>query len=215
MHKSIFILSLLTFCLVTFTSCNKEKDTPVEALQNTNATNILKIDTANSKIEWKGFKIFKSENTSHLGVIKFSQGELTTLADGVLVGATLTADMLSIENLDLTDTESKTKLENHLKSDDFFAVEKFPTAKIEIKNIIPSNEGDYNSILEGNLTIKNTTKPIKINANVVYNDQQVSIFTEPTELNRKDFNIEFQSPIENGVIKDEIEVQAIIKANIQ
>lgn len=215
MRKNLFIFSLLTFCLVTFTSCNKEKNTSVEAPQNTNATNILKIDTANSKIEWKGFKIFKSENTSHLGVIKFSQGELTTLADGVLVGATLTADMLSIENLDLTDTESKTKLENHLKSDDFFAVEKFPTAKIEIKNIIPSNEGDYNSILEGNLTIKNTTKPIKINANVVYNDQQVSIFTEPTELNRKDFNIEFQSPIENGIIKDEIEVQAIIKANIQ
>lgn len=215
MHKNIFILSLLTFCLVTFTSCNKEKNISVEAPQNTNATNILKIDTANSKIEWKGFKIFKSENTSHLGVIKFSQGELTTLADGVLVGATLTADMFSIENLDLTDTESKTKLENHLKSDDFFAVEKFPTAKIEIKNIIPSNEGDYNSILDGNLTIKNTTKPIKINANVVYNDQQVSIFTEPTELNRKDFNIEFQSSIENGVIKDEIEVQAIIKANIQ
>lgn len=50
---------------------------------------------------------------------------------------------------------------------------------------------------------------------MVYNDQQVSIFTEPTELNRKDFNIEFESPIENGVIKDEIEVQAIIKANIQ
>lgn len=215
MRKNLFIFSLLTFCLVTFTSCNKEKNISVEAPQNTNATNILKIDTANSKIEWKGFKIFKSENTSHLGVIKFSQGELTTLANGVLVGATLTADMLSIENLDLTDTESKTKLENHLKSDDFFAVEKFPTAKIEIKNIIPSNEGDYNSILEGNLTIKNTTKPIKINANVVYNDQQVSIFTEPTELNRKDFNIEFQSPIENGVIKDEIEVQAIIKANIQ
>lgn len=215
MYKNIFIFGLLALSLVTFTSCNKEKNTSVEAPQNTNATNILKIDTANSKIEWKGFKIFKSENTSHLGVIKFSQGELTTLADGVLVGATLTADMLSIENLDLTDTESKTKLENHLKSDDFFAVEKFPTAKIEIKNIIPSNEGDYNSILEGNLTIKNTTKPIKINANVVYNDQQVSIFTEPTELNRKDFNIEFQSPIENGVIKDEIEVQAIIKANIQ
>lgn len=215
MYKNIFFFGLLALSLVTFTSCNKEKNTSVEAPQNTNATNILKIDTANSKIEWKGFKIFKSENTSHLGVIKFSQGELTTLADGVLVGATLTADMLSIENLDLTDTESKTKLENHLKSDDFFAVEKFPTAKIEIKNIIPSNEGDYNSILDGNLTIKNTTKPIKINANVVYNDQQVSIFTEPTELNRKDFNIEFQSPIENGIIKDEIEVQAIIKANIQ
>lgn len=215
MYKNIFFFGLLALSLVTFTSCNKEKNTSVEAPQNTNATNILKIDTANSKIEWKGFKIFKSENTSHLGVIKFSQGELTTLANGVLVGATLTADMLSIENLDLTDTESKTKLENHLKSDDFFAVEKFPTAKIEIKNIIPSNEGDYNSILEGNLTIKNTTKPIKINANVVYNDQQVSIFTEPTELNRKDFNIEFQSPIENGIIKDEIEVQAIIKANIQ
>lgn len=137
MRKNLFIFNLLTFCLVTFTSCNKEKNTSVEAPQNTNATNILKIDTANSKIEWKGFKIFKSENTSHLGVIKFSQGELTTLADGVLVGATLTADMLSIENLDLTDTESKTKLENHLKSDDFFAVEKFPTAKIEIKNITP------------------------------------------------------------------------------
>lgn len=215
MHKSIFILSLLTFCLVTFTSCNKEKNTSVEAPQNTNVTNILKIDTAHSKIEWKGFKIFKSENTSHLGVIKFSQGELTTLADGVLVGATLTADMLSIENLDLTDTESKTKLENHLKSDDFFAVEKFPTAKIEITHITPSNVGDYNSVLEGKMTIKNTTKPIKINANVVYNEKQISIFTEPTELNRRDFNIHFQSPIENGIIKDEIAIQAVIKADIQ
>ena len=41
-------------------------------------------------------------------------------------------DMTTITCLDLTEKEWNDKLVNHLKSDDFFGVEKYPTAKLEI-----------------------------------------------------------------------------------
>ena len=46
---------------------------------------------------------------------------------------TFIIDMSTITNTDLEDAEYNAKLVNHLKSDDFFGVEKFPTAKLEIK----------------------------------------------------------------------------------
>lgn len=216
MKKNLFYVSLFSVLALSIISCEKSK-VNTEEIATQKVENIRKhtINIEQSKIEWKGFKIFKSENTSHLGIINFSKGELHTLQDGVLVGGMLTADMQSIENFDLTDTEAKTKLENHLKSEDFFAVEKFPTAQFEITNVIASNEGDYNRILEGKLTIKNTTKPLKIRANVLQNDGQISIFTEPTDINREEFGVSFQSPLENGVIKNEIQIQAIIKSDFQ
>lgn len=195
-------------------SCGKDK--PVVS-QNQEVTvtkdgQLYVLDTMNSKVEWKGFKVVKSDNSSHFGTIKFESGDVT-VKNGQLESGKFVADMSSLENVDLkNDAEQKAKLENHLKSGDFFEVEKFPTATYEITKITPSNVGDYNTILDGNLTIKGITKPVQFNANVTMNGSDINIATEPKDINREDFGVKFQMPVENGIIKNELNLQVLIKA---
>ncbi len=121
--------------------------------------------------------------------------------------------MTSLTSEDLKkDAAQMEKLNGHLKSGDFFETEKFPTASYEITKVSPLAEGDYNTVLDGNLTIKGITKQMQFKANVSVKDGVVSIATEPKDISRKEFGVEFQSPVENGVIKDEITLQINVKA---
>ena len=195
-------------------SCGKDK--PVTSESNEVVTTkdgaVYTLDTLNSNIEWKGYKVVKSDNTSHFGTIKFESGDIT-IKDGKLESGAFVADMNSLENMDLiNDSEKKSKLENHLKSGDFFEIEKFPTASYEITKVTASEVGDYNTILEGNLTIKGITKPVNFNANVSVQNEMVSISTEPTDINREDFGVKFSIPAENGILKNEITLQISVKA---
>ena len=58
----------------------------------------------------------------------------------------------------MEDQEYNQKLVGHLKSDDFFGVEKFPTAKLQITNAKPFEK--YQAEVEANITIKGITQPI-------------------------------------------------------
>lgn len=205
---SAFILGM------TVVSCGKDK--PLSSVNNEVTTtaegNSFQVDTLNSKIEWKGFKILKSDNTSHFGTIKFESGDVT-VKDGKLESGKFVADMNSLTSVDLKDdAEQLNKLNGHLKSGDFFEVEKFPTASYEITKVSENANGDYNTLLDGNLTIKGITKPVQFNANVTVNNGEVSIATEPKDINREDFGVKFQMPVANGVIKNEVNLQILIKA---
>ncbi|MDY0932614.1 YceI family protein [Chryseobacterium sp. CFBP8996] len=208
------LFSLAIPALFTVVSCSKEK--PVTS--DTNEVTTTKdgsrfvLDTLNSNVEWKGYKVFKSENTSHFGTIKFESGDVT-VKDGKLESGKFVANMESLSSEDLkNDAEQLGKLNTHLKSADFFEVEKFPTSSYEITKVSSSSEGDYNTILDGNLTIKGITKPVQFKANVAVNGAEVSIATEPKDVMREDFGVKFQSPAANGVIKNEVTLQIRVKA---
>lgn len=200
---------------ITLVSCGKDK--PLSSESNVVSTskdgNVFVLDTLNSHIEWKGFKVVKTDNTSHFGTINFESGEVT-VNQGKLESGKFVADMNSLTSVDLKDdAEQLNKLNGHLKSGDFFEVEKFPTASYEITKVSENTSGgDYNTVLEGNLTIKGITKPVQFNANVSVKDDIVSIATEPKDINREDFGVKFQMPIENGLIKNEINIQILVKA---
>ena len=210
--KTLFFLTAIGGSLVI--SCGKDKPLTSESNTVTTTTDgtVYALDTLNSKVEWKGFKIFKSENTSHFGTIKFESGDVT-VKDGKLESGKFVADMSTLECTDLKgEDDGKGKLEGHLKSGDFFEVEKFPTATYEITKISPSETGDYNTVLDGNLTIKGISKPVQFLANVSVKDGVASISTQPKDINREDFGVKFQAPVENGVIKNEVNLQISIKA---
>ncbi len=215
MKRKLFSVVFSVFLAASLTiSCKKEKPVSSESNDAVAAKdgNQFTVDTLNSKVEWKGYKIFKSENTSHFGNIKFESGDVT-VKDDKLQSGKFVADMTSLTSEDLKDdAEQMEKLNGHLKSADFFEVEKFPTASYEITKVSPLAEGDYNTVLDGNLTIKGITKPITFKANVSAKDGVVSIATEPTDINRDDFGVKFQSPVANGVIKNEITLQINVKA---
>ncbi|WP_326982490.1 YceI family protein [Chryseobacterium sp. MYb264] len=215
MKKKLFLLVIPTiFTAVLLFSCNKEK--PVTGNGNevttTKEGKEFVLDTLNSKVEWKGYKVFKSESTSHFGNIKFESGDVT-VKEGHLESGKFVADMTSLTSVDLKDdAEQLGKLNGHLKSNDFFDVEKFPTASYEITKVTPSAEGDYNTLLDGNLTIKGITKPVQFKANISVKEGTVSIATEPKDIKREEFGVKFQTPAANGVISDEVTLQINVKA---
>jgi len=215
MRKKLFSLAIpALFVAAVMVSCKKDKPVTSESneVTTTKDGNQYTLDTLNSKVEWKGYKIFKSESTSHFGTIKFESGDVT-VKDGKLESGKFVADMNSLTSVDLKDdAEQLGKLNGHLKSGDFFEVEKFPTASFEITKVTPSAEGDYNTLLDGNLTIKGISKPVQFKANVSVKDGEVSVATEPKDIKREEFGVKFQAPVENGVIKDEVTLQINVKA---
>ena len=107
----------------------------------------------------------------------------------------------------------KAKLEGHLKSGDFFEVEKFPTTSYEITKVTENAAGDYNTLLEGNLTIKGITKPVQFKSKCNGSrwkckhckvNQQI--------LTGEDFGLKFELPLENGLLNKEINLQILVKA---
>ena len=214
--KNVLKLSLFSACLtgMLFVSCGKDKPLTSESneISTTKDGNIYTLDTLNSRIEWKGFKVVKSDNTSHFGTIHFESGDVT-VKDGKLESGKFVADMGTLTSVDLKDdSEQLGKLVGHLMSGDFFEVEKYPTASYEITKVAENTSGDYNTLLDGNLTIKGITKPMQFNANVAVKEGEVSIATEPKDIKREDFGVKFQMPVANGVIKDEVNLQIFVKA---
>lgn len=215
MKKSFIVSTVaLAFSALTIISC--KKDAPVSSetaqVETTADGQVYVLDSINSKLEWRGFKVFKTDNTSHFGTIRFESGELTA-KDSILESGKFVADMNSLENVDLASSpEDKAKLEGHLKSGDFFQVDQYPTASYEITKVTPLTEGDYNTLIDGNLTMRGITKPVSFKANVTVNESQVTIASEPTDIMREDFGVKFQVPVANGMIKNEINVQFLVNA---
>lgn len=112
-----------------------------------------KIDATKSNISWVGKKIA----SSHEGTLKLKEGFLTFKGKKITNG-NFVVDMNSIEVTDLKAGNGKEKLEGHLKADDFFGVEKYPTATLAFKKIATKQNGLFT--ITADLTIKGITHPI-------------------------------------------------------
>ena len=106
-----------------------------------------------SKVKWTGKKI---TNASHWGHINFTKAEITFDGDVISTGNFI-VDMTSISVDDISGG-GKNRLENHLKDDDFFSVDKFNIAELEILEKSEMIDNKYQ--VEANLTIKGITNPI-------------------------------------------------------
>ncbi len=161
---------------------------------STEAGTTYAVDVANSQILWEGTKV----TGSHNGTVQLQSGELV-MKDGELVGGNFTIDMNTITDLDLED-DWKANLENHLKGtsedqqDDFFNVPAYPTAKFEITKATKlMNNEDANYVVNGNLTIKDTTKEIGFRALVEEENGMVTVSTPQFLIDRTEWGIQYRS----------------------
>ncbi len=116
------------------------------------------LDTEKSVVEWTGRNI----NNRHYGRIVISGGEVV-LANGLPMSGRFVLDMDSLVNLDLQDEGWRGMLHQHLKSEDFFDVERYPTATFELSGaavIAGATPGTPNVEIAGKLTVKGTTHPL-------------------------------------------------------
>ena len=164
----------------------------------------LAVDPAGSSITWLGKKV----TGQHTGTINLHSGELI-LNEGKLAGGSFTVDMASLENKDLTDPEYKGKLEKHLKSDDFFAVEKYPTSKFEITEV--KDLGNNKIAVAGNLTLRDATKNITYEADVIESSATKFAAKADFNINRKDWGVAYEG-MKDDLISDEINFKIHIVA---
>lgn len=167
------------------------------------------VDAASSTVIWKGYKV----TGSHTGTVKIKSGNLTWDA-GKLTGGSFEIDMTTITNTDL-EGEYAGKLVGHLKSDDFFGVTKYPTAKFVITKAIPQDtKGNYKII--GNLTIKETTKEIKFMASASESSGTITSSGKIT-IDRSEYNVKYGSGsffdgLGDKTIYDEFDLQVTLVA---
>ena len=173
-------LALMAALGLFVASCNSEKAaeaTTGEAQEVTanGAGETVALDSG-STVAWRGFKTYVQ--SEHLGTVNVQEGTFE-VADGKLVGGTITIDMNSITCTDLEDEGKRGYLEGHLKSQDFFFVDSFPTAVFEIVEVLEPSEANKFSTVTGNLTLRGTTNSITFPAEISAGESGVK-FMAPT-----------------------------------
>jgi polyisoprenoid-binding protein YceI len=126
--------------------------------------------------------------------------------------ATASIDVASI------DTDNGMR-DNHLKSPDFFEVEKYPKLTFTSKHIQNINGNNFQIV--GDLTIKATTKEVVLNAEYLgttrMRDTDKVGFSASTTINRKEFGLMWDRITEAGgiVVSDEVRINLEIEADKQ
>jgi polyisoprenoid-binding protein YceI len=148
----------------------------------------LSIDPAQSTIKWTGKKV----TGQHHGVINLKSGTVEVDKDA-LKGGQFEVDMTSIKNEDISDAENNAKLTGHLKSDDFFGVNKFSTATFKITSVKPlKGQKDATHEITGDLTIKGITHPVTFPAVVEVKGDKASAQGKVT-IDRTKYGIKYGS----------------------
>jgi polyisoprenoid-binding protein YceI len=138
------------------------------------------IVSTQSNIDWVGKKV----TGAHNGTIAVKEGELI-LNGGNLTGGKFVIDTASIKILDVTDPATNAQFFGHLASDDFFSIEKYPEAILEITSI----SGNH---VEGDLTIKGITHPVSFDVAVNVNGDVLSA-TGKLVIDRTKYEMKFRS----------------------
>ncbi|WP_192346345.1 YceI family protein [Algoriphagus sp. Y33] len=167
-----------------------------------------KVDTSQSVVTWIGTMVLSPED--HIGYVYLSKGELL-IEKGQLVGGTAEIDMNSIE---YGDKENKNTPVKHLKSPDYFDVEKFPISTIAITKVDSVNS--KNIQITGNLTIKGVTRSVTFPAVIEVKDGIVKA-TGKIIIDRTQWGIRYRSGkfydnLADQAVSDNVEFQIKIVA---
>ena len=164
------------------------------------------IDPIHSEV---GFSVRHMMVSKVRGRFTAFSGQIVTADDPAQSSATAEIDLTSIN----TGQEQR---DEHIKSADFFEVETYPTMTYRSTGI-RVEDGEY--ILDGDLTLKGVTKTVPLHLELngfgpdPYGGTRAG-FTATGELNRRDFNVNFSAPMQNGgvVVADKIQLHLEIEA---
>ena len=201
--------------LLTLIGCGKKNENKDSKASTTSSISLeqgsYKIINNESELKWIGKEL---STKTHTGTLAFVNGEIDVNSNGAIHGK-VQIDMTSI---DVTDMQGKwgEKLEAHLKSPDFFGVEKYPNAFIKFHS-----EGkqikDSQINLFGELTIKDITHPITFTAELL--DIKPSIIAKANlSFDRSKYDVRFRSGkffenLGDKLILDDINIDVLLVAN--
>lgn len=198
--KKLSLVALVS--VLALASCKESKadlaTTSEEQTVAAHAEDIYAVAADSSEVNWTAYHTGglnpRFGTTETTGTLSVQDGELIS---GNLVAemGTLTTDPKAVDS-SITDGKTSVDLDNHLKSADFFDIEKHPSVTFDITKVeaLPAEtvskvEG-ANKLISGNLTIKGKTVNVSFPAKVDVKDNAVSLTSKFT-INRQDWGLTY------------------------
>ena len=195
--------NVLTLAAVTLflTACggksSEEAKTGEEQQVAEKKGEVLAVNLETSKVDWKAFH--KGGLAPRWGTLAIKSGEVSVEGEELTAGE-FVIDMtsLKVDPASVTEKDKKfSELEGHLKSADFFDVEKNPTADFKITGVTALDaaaakdavEG-ANKTVSGNLTLKGKAVNVSFPAKVTIANGTATLQAKFT-VNRTDWDIKF------------------------
>lgn len=170
------------------------------------------VNLKESTVAWKGKKV----TGEHFGKVAIADAKLD-LNKGRIKSGFFNIDMTSITVEDIQDANSNKRLTDHLKSDDFFSVEKFKQSNFQITEAKTSNGKDYQ--ITGNLVIKGISQKITFPAKVETQGSKMTA-TAKIVFDRTKFDIKYRSGnyfenLADRLIYDDVEMEVKLVADMK
>ncbi|MDG1728371.1 MAG: YceI family protein [Algibacter sp.] len=214
MKKNFLKILFITALIISITGCkDKAKEattTAAEAVEKTVNSEIYNVNNEASIIEWKGFK----PTGSHNGTISIERGVLD-VTDGKIVGGSFIIDMTSIVVTDIpADDKGNAKLKAHLTNQDFFDVEKHPSAGFTITGLA---EVEGKMMLSGNLSLKDAKNNVTFPVTVSNENGVITLTSETFSIDRTKWNVKYGSKsifdnLGDKFINDDMELKVMVTA---
>jgi len=172
-----------------------------------------KVDASHSKLGFSVVHMMVSETEGKFKVFNGTAASKTEM-DFTDAKIDFTADATSINTED-------PQRDGHLKSPDFFNVEKFPTITFKSTSMKLDGKGKTSYILEGELTMHGVTKKVTflaIGAAKTVKDPYGNTkngFKVTGTINRKDFGLTWNAALEAGgvAVSDDVQIELNIELN--
>tara|TARA_Y100000385_G_scaffold207836_1_gene215503 strand:- start:166 stop:765 length:600 start_codon:yes stop_codon:yes gene_type:complete len=185
--NSLFVVSIIG-CFLTLQSFSTIKED---------------VKIKESTITWIGTKV----TGSHDGTVNLESGFLT-FDNKDLVGGEFVIDMTSIVCTDLSG-KGKAGIESHLKSDDFFSVDEFPSASLTIISVKKKGLDQYQ--VNANITIKGMTQKISFETTIKDETAKAKLIIDRTEFGIIYKSGNFFEELADKAIYDEFEMSIELK----
>ncbi len=217
MKKTFFFTAVIVLCVACNSGPKTDKAAVTDKLEVAQADGDIYPINHSSLVTWQGSK----PTATHTGTFTLKEGSFL-VNDHQLTGGNFIIDITSLNNLDLaSDPENKKKLEGHLKSPDFFDAAIYPTAKFEITKVTPITPEeardailkDATHMVQGNFTLKDSTKSIHFPALVTIDDKTATATAE-FNIDRSQWGLNYKGPNhpQDWFISKEVHIKLAISA---
>ena len=202
--KKLFALSIFVLLISCNMNSNKQSNQNITSVVAPDAD--YKINLDESSLTWTGREVSTS---SHYGTINFSSGQFE-VSEGLISQGEFIVDMTSINVQDLSGG-SKERLEGHLRSDDFFSVESFPTAHLYISSSELISQGKW--LVNSFLTIKDISHPVLFEMSNTDEGWIANLVFDRSKYNVKFRSGTFFENLGDKLIYDDIELKINLKTS--
>ncbi|MGH2617293.1 MAG: YceI family protein [Thermomicrobiales bacterium] len=176
--------------------------TETRTSSETGTSTVWTIDPSHSHVSF----VVRHMLTRMRGRFTEFNGAITTNGDGLTDGEVnfeMNADSIDTNNLDR---------DNHLRSNDFLGTGENPKITFTSTSVTP--RGGNTFLVNGNLTIRGITRPVTLEAEYEGGGKtpfgtEVAAWSARTEINRNDFDVRWDLPLETGgmLIGDNVKIE--------